>query len=234
MGEQLLNYRSTIVKPLLNYRSKKGVTIMLSPIEVLDILSCVYPNPSSELDYRNKFELLIAVILSAQATDVSVNKVTPALFQAYPSPYEMAEAKQEDIMEYLKTIGLYKNKSKFIIETSKKLVEDFAGQVPGTREELMTFPGVGRKTANVVLAEGFNIPAIGVDTHVSRVSKRLGWALDKDSVLEVEKKLMDIIPREKWKLAHHQILLFGRYHSTARNKRDVYELLDELKVQYCK
>lgn len=212
----------------------KEEIILLSPMEVLDILACLYPDPSSELDYGSRFQLLIAVILSAQTTDISVNKVTPALFKAYPTPYEMEKVGQEEMMEYLKTIGLYKNKSKFIIETSKKLVKDFKGQVPKTREELMTLPGVGRKTANVVMAEGFDIPAIGVDTHVSRVSKRLGWALESDSVMEVEKKLMDIIPKEKWKLAHHQILLFGRYHSTARNKTDVYELLEELKFQYCK
>ena len=202
--------------------------------EVLDILSYIYPNPKSELDYKNEFELLIAVILSAQTTDISVNRVTPALFEAYPTPHLLAKAKQEDVMDYLKTIGLYKNKSKFIIETSKKLVEEFDGKVPQTREELMTLPGVGRKTANVVMAEGFNIPAIGVDTHVSRVAKRLGWASDKDTVLQVEKKLMKIIPKEKWKVAHHQILLLGRYHSTARDKRNIYDVLKELKKNYCK
>lgn len=201
--------------------------------EVLNILSKVYPEPRSELNYKDKFSLLVAVILSAQATDISVNKVTPALFQAYPTPYELAKANQEDVMELLKTIGLYRNKSKFIIETSKKLIEEFDGQVPETRKELMTLPGVGRKTANVVLAEAFNIPAIAVDTHVSRVAKRLGWAKEKDSVLQVEKKLMDIIPEEQWGAAHHQLLLFGRYHSTARDKRDVYDILNELKEKYC-
>ena len=202
--------------------------------EVLDILSRVYPSPRSELNYRNHFELLIAVILSAQTTDISVNKVTPALFDAYPTPYILAEATQEDVMEYLKTIGLYKNKSKFIIATSKKLVNEFNGKVPETRKELMTLPGVGRKTANVVLAEGFNIPAIGVDTHVERVAKRLGWADEGDSVLQVEKKLMKIIPEDRWREAHHQILLLGRYHSTARDKRDIYEVLRELKEKHYK
>lgn len=201
--------------------------------EVLDILSCVYPNPSSELNYRNEFELLIAVILSAQTTDVAVNKVTPDLFKAYPTPYDLAQAKKEDVMEYLKTIGLYKNKSRFIIATAKKLIEDFNGQVPQSREELMTLPGVGRKTANVVMAEAFNIPAIGVDTHVSRVAKRLGWAAEKDSVLQVEKKLMELIPKNKWKVAHHQLLLLGRYHSTARDKRDIYQVVEELREKYC-
>lgn len=202
--------------------------------EVLDILECVFPSPRSELNYDNVFQLLIAVILSAQTTDVAVNKVTPALFEAYPTPEDLANANKEDIMGYLKTIGLYKNKSNFIIETSKKLVNEFNGQVPQTREELMTLPGVGRKTANVVLAEGFNIPAIAVDTHVERVAKRLGWASEDDSVLQVEMKLMDLIPRERWREAHHQILLLGRYHSTARDKRDIYEILRDLKEEYCK
>lgn len=201
--------------------------------EVLDILEKVYPSPKSELNYKDRFTLLIAVILSAQATDISVNKATPALFEKYPTPYELAEAELEDVMDYLKTIGLYRNKSKFIIETSKKLIDKFDGKVPQTRKELMTLPGVGRKTANVVLAEGFNIPAIAVDTHVSRVAKRLDWADEKDSVLQIEKKLMEIIPEERWGEAHHQLLLFGRYHSTARDKRDIYEILEELKEEYC-
>ena len=201
----------------------------MTVIEELDILSCVYPSPKSELNYKDNFGLLIAVILSAQATDISVNKVTPALFQAYPTPEALAKANQEDVIDLLKTIGLYRNKSKFVIETSKKLVEEFGGEVPKTQKELMILPGVGRKTANVVLAEAFNIPAIAVDTHVSRVAKRLGWAAEDDSVLQVEEKLMKKIPKERWGEAHHQILLFGRYHSTARDKRDVYQILSELK-----
>ena len=202
--------------------------------EVLDILECVYPSPRSELNYNNVFQLLIAVILSAQTTDVGVNKVTPALFETYPNQEDLANANKEDVMGYLKTIGLYKNKSNFIIETSRKLVNEFNGQVPQTREELMTLPGVGRKTANVVLVEGFNIPAIAVDTHVERVAKRLGWASEEDSVLQVEMKLMELIPRERWREAHHQILLLGRYHSTARDIRDIYEVFKALKEEYCK
>ena len=200
--------------------------------EVLDILSSEYSNPKSELNYKDTFGLLIAVILSAQTTDIAVNKVTPALFQAYPDAYSLAKADREDVMDLLKTIGLYKNKSKFIIETSKKLVSEFNGQVPSTREELMTLPGVGRKTANVVLAEAFGTPAIAVDTHVSRVAKRLGWAEEKDPVFEIEKKLMEKIPQDRWAAAHHQILLFGRYHSTARDKRNIYEVLNELKEKH--
>ena len=202
--------------------------MILTPEEVLKILGKIYPSPKSELDYGSTFQLLIAVILSAQATDVSVNKATPALFDSYPTAYELSEARLEDIMELLKTIGLYKNKSKFIIETSKKLVNEFNCEVPQTREELMTLPGVGRKTANVVLAEGFNIPAIAVDTHVERVCKRLKWVPENATVREVEDKLMELIPSERWGTAHHQLLLFGRYHSTARDKRDIYEILEEL------
>lgn len=202
--------------------------------EVLDILSSEYPNPKSELNYDDTFSLLIAVILSAQATDVSVNKVTPALFKAYPDSYSLAKADRDDVMEILKSIGLYKNKSEFIIETSKKIINEFNGKVPQTREELMSLPGVGRKTANVVLAEAFGIPAIAVDTHVSRVAKRLGWADEKDSVLEIEKKLMEKIPRDRWTAAHHQLLLFGRYHSTARDTRCIYEVLNGLKEKHNK
>lgn len=204
----------------------------MSVKEVLEILASEYPNPKSELYYNDKFSLLIAVMLSAQATDVSVNKVTPELFKAYPDANSLAEADKDNVMELLKTIGLYKNKSKFIIETSKKIVNEFNGEIPGTREELMTLPGVGRKTANVVLAEGFGIPAIAVDTHVLRVAKRLGWAKENDSVLEIEEKLMKKIPKDKWAAAHHQILLFGRYHSTARDTRDIYEVLNELKMKH--
>lgn len=202
--------------------------------EVLNILSLEYPNPKTELNYDDTFKLLISVVLSAQATDISVNKVTPALFTAYPDPYSLAKADKEDVMNLLKTIGLYKNKSKFIIEASKKIVNEFSGEIPQTREELISLPGVGRKTANVVLAEGFGIPAIAVDTHVSRVSKRLGWADEKDDVVQIEKKLMKIIPKEQWRDAHHQLLLFGRYHSTARDKREIYEVLNELKEKHSK
>ena len=200
--------------------------------EVLDILSSEYPNPETELNYSDTFSLLISVVLSAQTTDVAVNKVTPTLFKTYPDPYSLAKAEKDDVMEILKTIGLYKNKSKFIIETSKKLVDEFNGEIPKTREQLMTLPGVGRKTANVVLAEGFGIPAIAVDTHVSRVAKRLGWADEEDSVLVIEQKIMEKIPKSRWADAHHQLLLFGRYSSTARDKRDIYEVLNELKERH--
>jgi endonuclease-3 len=197
--------------------------------EVLDILSFEYPNPKSELNYDDLFSLLIAVILSAQATDISINKVTPHLFEAYPDLYSLAKADINAVMKTLNSISLYRNKSRFIIETSKKIINEFGGKIPQTREKLMSLPGVGRKTANVVLAEGFRIPTIAVDTHIIRVAKRLNWVGENDSVLDIEKKLMSIIPKERWIIVHHQLLLFGRYQSKARDTRYIYEVLYSLK-----
>ena len=206
----------------------------MSVNEVLEVLGCEYPSPETEIDYNNSFSLLIAVILSAQATDISVNKVTPVLFKNYPDFYSLAKADIEDVMEILKSINFYRRKSKYIIEASKKIVNEFKGKVPRSREELISLPGVGRKTANVMLAEGFGVPAIAVDTHVSRVAKRLGWADEKDSSLEIEKKLMEIIPKDKWADSHHRLLLFGRYYSTARDTRNIYDVLNELKNKHGK
>lgn len=200
--------------------------------EIIDILEHEFPDAQSELDHRNPYELLIAVILSAQATDVSVNKITPALFEAYPDPFALAQATPKDVESYIKTLGLYRNKARFLVDTASMLVKDFGGVVPHEREALMLLPGVGRKTANVVLAVAFGIPAIAVDTHVERVTKRLGWAKTNDSVLEVELKLMKKIPKELWGKAHHLILLFGRYYSTARNKENIYDLLGALKEKH--
>lgn len=200
--------------------------------EIIDILEHEFPDAQSELDHRNPYELLIAVILSAQATDVSVNKITPALFEAYPDPSTLAKASVNEVESYIKTLGLYRNKARFLVDTATMLVEVFEGVVPKTREALMSLPGVGRKTANVVLAVAYDIPAIAVDTHVERVTKRLGWANLDDSVLEVELKLMKKIPKELWGKAHHLILLFGRYYSTARSKENIYDLLGALKEKH--
>ncbi|NMB18993.1 MAG: endonuclease III [Erysipelothrix sp.] len=204
----------------------------MSVDEILNILRHEFGNPKSELDYTNTFELLIAVTLSAQATDVSVNKVTPKLFEKYPDPLSLSQADLRDVEMILKTLGLYRNKAKFIVEASKKLVDEFDGVVPNNRKDLMSLPGVGRKTANVVLSEGFGIPAIAVDTHVSRVTKRLGWADESASVLEIEKVLMEKLDEKDWAEAHHLLLLLGRYHSTARDKRDIYDILNELKEKH--
>lgn len=200
--------------------------------EILYILEHEFPNAEAELDHRNVFELLIAVILSAQATDVSVNKATPALFEAYPDALSLSKADIKDVEVYLKTLGLYRNKARFLVDTGKMLVADFNGEVPSDRKSLMKLPGVGRKTANVVMAVGFGIPAIAVDTHVDRVAKRLGWADESDSVLVVEKKIMEKLDPSDWGRAHHLLLLLGRYHSTARNKENIYDTLERLKEKH--
>ena len=186
---------------------------------ILEVLEQMFPDAHVELNHQNTFELLIAVVLSAQTTDVGVNKITPALFKAYPTPYEMMHANITDIEDKIKTIGLYRNKAKNIILLSKQLVEKHQGVGPGEREDLESLPGVGRKTANVVLSNAFGIPALAVDTHVARVSIRLGLAKKDDSVFEIEKKLMQKLPREKWQKAHHQFIFFGRYHCLAKNPK---------------
>ena len=200
--------------------------------EILNILDHEFPNAQAELDHKNVFELLIAVTLSAQATDISVNKVTPALFEAYPNPESLAKADLKDVEKKIQSLGLFRNKAKFIIGASQMLVDDFNGEVPSDRASLMKLPGVGRKTANVVMAVGFGIPAIAVDTHVERVAKRLGWAKKDDSVLVVEEKIMKKVDPEDWARAHHLLLLLGRYHSTARSKEDIYVTLDKLKEKH--
>ncbi len=170
----------------------------------------------SELLFKNHFELLIAVILSAQSTDKTVNKVTPALFSLCPTPVEMLSLGQPKLAKIIKPIGLAPAKSKNIINTCKIILEEHEGLVPGTREELERLPGVGRKTANVVLNEGFDVPTIAVDTHVFRVSNRTGLAPGK-TVLATELKLLEVTP-EKWlKNAHHYLILHGRYTCTAKS-----------------
>ncbi|MCK9235577.1 MAG: endonuclease III [Acholeplasmataceae bacterium] len=186
---------------------------------ILKTLDEMYPNATVELDHRNNFELLISVVLSAQTTDIAVNKITPALFNKYPTPELLAKAKEEDVITYIRTIGLFRNKAKNIIALSKQLIDKHHGQVPSTREDLEALPGVGRKTANVVLSNAFGIPALAVDTHVARVSVRLGFAKPGDSVLTIEKKLMEQIPEEYWQKVHHQFIHFGRYHCLARNPK---------------
>lgn len=176
----------------------------------------LFPNAYGELDHNTPFQLLIAVILSAQATDISVNKVTPSLFADFPTPETLAEAPVEVIMEKIKTIGLYRNKAKNIKQCAKQIIEEFSGEIPQTREGLMSLAGVGRKTANVVLGDAFDIPAIAVDTHVERVSKRLRICRLNASVLEVEETLMRKVPKEDWVKMHHTMIFFGRYHCTAR------------------
>lgn len=184
--------------------------------KILAQLKACYPEVKSGLRFSNPFELLIATILSAQSTDKQVNKVTLNLFKKYPDVHSLSKLTPEELAEEIKSIGLYKNKSKNIIAACKVLIEKYGGEVPSTREELMQLPGVGRKTANVVLSNAFNVPAIAVDTHVFRVANRLGLAESKDP-LETEKQLMAVIPREDWSDAHHWLIWHGRMVCKARN-----------------
>lgn len=184
---------------------------------IIENLNRLYPDAHCELNHKDSFELLIAVVLSAQTTDVSVNRVTPALFEKYPDALSLSEASEEDVMRLIHSIGLYKNKSRNIINLAKELVKRFDGEVPSKREELESLPGVGRKTANVVLSNCFDYPAFAVDTHVSRVSKRLMIARKEDDVLTIEKKLMKFFPRNCWSRLHHQFIFFGRYKCKAKN-----------------
>lgn len=195
-------------------------------MEAIEIMYEMFPDAECELIHKDPFQLLIAVILSAQATDVSVNKATPALFAAYPTPSALAEAPIEAIIDKIKTIGLYRNKAKNIKACAAQLLERFNGEVPRTREELVSLPGVGRKTANVVMGDAFGEPAIAVDTHVERVSKRLRICKLSASVTEVEDTLMRKIPKELWVKTHHTMIFFGRYHCLARSpKCDICPLL---------
>lgn len=184
--------------------------------EILLEIEKLFPNASCELVYHNLYELLIAVMLSAQTTDKSVNLVTPNLFMKYPTALSLSNAEYDDVKSIIARLGLSSNKAKNIIATSKMLVEKYNGVVPSTLEELITLPGVGRKTANVVLSEGYKIPRIAVDTHVERVSKRLGIVSDSASVLDVEQTLMKLIDEPLWHKSHHLLLFFGRYFCLAK------------------
>lgn len=190
---------------------------MMSTDEILDILEKMFPNAHCELFHKNAFELIVAVVLSAQTTDNAVNKVTPSLFKAFPTPQAMATAGITEIEAYIKRIGLYRNKARSIQNLSIALLEHFDGVVPTSMKQLTSLAGVGRKTANVVRSVCFDIPSIAVDTHVERISKRLGLAKVQDSVEVVEQKLKRKIRRERWNKAHHLFIFFGRYHCMARN-----------------
>ncbi len=185
-------------------------------LEALRILYEYFPDAGPELNYNNEFELLCAVMLSAQTTDVRVNIVTEELFKKFKTAYDYLDADIKEIEELIKSIGLYKNKAKNLKKTAEILVEKFDGKVPNTREELESLPGVGRKTANVVLSVAFGIPAIAVDTHVHRTANRIGLVKSKN-VWETEQQLMELIPKEDWFKAHHVLILYGRRISKSRN-----------------
>lgn len=186
---------------------------------ILDTMEEMFPNAECELNYTSDYELLVAVILSAQATDESVNKVTPKLFETYPTPELLAQGDLKDIEACIRQIGLYRNKAKNIKECAKELVDKHNGEVPSSFTALTKLPGVGRKTANVVRSVYFDIPSMAVDTHVERISKRLGFAKFGDNVEVVEQKLKRKIDRNRWNKAHHVFIFFGRYHCTARNPK---------------
>lgn len=185
--------------------------------EILDILEGMFPQAHCELLHQDPFQLLVAVVLSAQTTDAAVNQVTPALFAAYPDAFALANANVSDIERYIKRIGLYRSKARNIHALAESLVEQFDGQVPISMKDLTSLAGVGRKTANVVRSVAFDIPAFAVDTHVARISKRLGLAKVQDDVETVESKCKRKIKRERWNRAHHLFIFFGRYYCTARN-----------------
>ncbi|WP_234122600.1 endonuclease III [Clostridium hydrogenum] len=186
--------------------------------KVVDILEKTYPEAECALKFNSPYELLISTVLSAQCTDERVNLVTGKLFLEYNTPEKMITLSEEELQDRIKSCGLYKNKSKNIIEASKGIINKFNGEVPRTREELTSLPGVGRKTANVVMANAFKIPAFAVDTHVFRVSNRIGLANGKN-VEEVEKKLMENIDKKHWIKMHHCIIWHGRKICKARNPK---------------
>ena len=216
--------------------TKKQIT------EILDLLAAEYPDAGCALEHRNLYELIVCVVLSAQTTDASVNRVThgsgKGLFDLYPTAADLAAAKQEDVMEIIKTIGMYKTKSANIMKLARELVEKYDGNVPEDYDALVALPGVGRKTANVVLAVGFGQQRIAVDTHVFRVSHRIGLATKKSlgeepdgtkktsaksagekNVLATEEELMKRIPKDRWSEAHHSLIFHGRNCCAARNPK---------------
>lgn len=187
-------------------------------VTVFERLKKQNPEPASELDYKNPYTLLVAVVLSAQATDKSVNIATKELFKVASTPKKMIELGEKKLIPYIRSIGLYKNKAHNIIELSKILLSKFNSKVPSTREELESLPGVGRKTANVVLNVIFGEPTMPVDTHLMRISPKIGL-VEGTTPIEIEKNLLERIPKKYLKNAHHWLLLHGRYVCTARNAK---------------
>lgn len=182
---------------------------------VLELLEGAYPDAACELEFRNPFELLVATVLSAQATDKSVNAATPALFAMYPDAYALARATPEDVEPYIRTIGLFRAKAKNLVRLAQLLVERHAGEVPNDFDAVVALPGAGRKTANVVLSNAYGYPAIAVDTHVGRLSRRLGFT-KHDNPDKVEVDLQGLFPRDRWIFMHHALILHGRRVCLAR------------------
>ncbi|MBM7643525.1 endonuclease III [Streptococcus loxodontisalivarius] len=184
---------------------------------VIEEIIALFPDAKPSLDFRNNFELVIAVLLSAQTTDAAVNKVTPALFEAFPSPEAMAEAEEDVLAGFISRLGLYKNKAKYMKKCAQQIVTDFGGEVPKTRKELESLAGVGRKTANVVMSVGFGIPAFAVDTHVERICKHHDIVPQDATPRQVEDYVCSILPKKLWLPAHQSMILFGRAICHPRN-----------------
>lgn len=197
-------------------------------LEMIDVIADMFPDAECELRHDNAFELTIAVLLSAQCTDILVNKVTKSLFAKYKTPEDYLNVSDEELQSDIKLIGLYRNKAKNIKKLCQSLLDKFDGEIPQTNQELESLAGVGRKTANVVMSVAFNEPSLAVDTHVERVSKRLGINRWKDNVRQVEDRLCSVIPKERWNKSHHQLIFFGRYHCLARKpKCDICPLFND-------
>lgn len=182
---------------------------------MLDGLEVLYPEARCELDFARPFELLVSVVLSAQTTDQAVNRCTPALFARYPDAAALAAASPEQVEPAIRTIGLYRNKARHLVGLARVLVSEHGGEVPRDRAALESLPGVGRKSANVVLSNAFGVPAIAVDTHVGRLARRLGWSREEDPT-RVEGDLRDLIPEDRWSLSHHLLIWHGRRCCSAR------------------
>lgn len=202
--------------------------------QVIDYFKTHQPIAETELHYDNPFQLLIAVILSAQCTDKRINMITPALFKAFPTPQKLAAAEFDEVFYYIKSVSYPSNKSKHLIGMAQMLVNDFGGKVPETTETLTKLPGVGRKTANVITSVVYNQPSMAVDTHVFRVSNRLGLTTNSKTPLQTEKELIKYIPEEYVAVAHHWLILHGRYTCTARSPKCEDCKLSELCKSYPK
>jgi endonuclease III len=189
---------------------------MAPPVDTLDRLHAIHPDAHCELDHQNAFQLLCATVLSAQTTDVNVNKATPKLFAKYPNARALAKAEQLDVEPYVATLGFFRQKSKSLIGLAKALVENHGGEVPRTMEELIKLPGVGRKTANVVMGVMWNAPdGVVVDTHVQRIAQRLGWTKNTEPV-KIEQDLCKLLPRDRWNMTSHILIFHGRRICLAR------------------
>ncbi|GIW33504.1 MAG: endonuclease III [Meiothermus sp.] len=197
-------------KRLVSVKSKRA-----RATKVLSVMEQLYPQAATELAHTNPFELLVATVLSAQATDASVNKATPALFKRFPDAFALAQAHPEEVEPYIKTIGLYRSKAKNLVMLARKLVEEHGAEVPMDKAQLRELPGVGWKTATVVLGAAFGVPGIAVDTHLTRLARRLGLSEQKDPE-KIGADLERLFPEEKWVFVHHALILFGRYRCTAR------------------